>query len=100
MGEGLRIPGQDERRTHQRLAEFGQKHMRDWMIGNPHSDGAAAFMLQSTRCLARSVQQKGIRARCAGVQQSKLPRIEARVASDVSEVRAHEREMVMTIRTA
>jgi len=100
VSEWLRITRQDERRAHQRLAELGEKHMGHWMIRNPHSNGAAALMLQSTRCLARSVQQKCVWARCACLQQSKLPRIEPRVAPDVSEVRAHEREMVMTIRTA
>ena len=100
VSEWLRITRQDECRAHQRLAKFGQQHMRDWMIGNPHSDSATALMLQSTRSFARSVQQKRVRTRCACLQQSKLPRIQPRVAPDVSEVRAHEREMVMTIRTA
>src|SRR3982074_1844703 len=56
VSEWLRITRQDERRAPQRLAKFGQQHMGDRMIGNPHSNGAAALMLQSTRCLARSVQ--------------------------------------------
>ena len=100
VSQWLCITGQYERRAHQRLTELGQQHMWDWMIWNPHSDGAAALMLQSTRRLARSVQQKRVWTRGACLQQSKLPRIEACVAPDVREVRAHQREMVMTIRTA
>ena len=35
VSEWLRVTRQDERRAHQRLAKFGQQHVRDWMIGNP-----------------------------------------------------------------
>jgi len=37
---------------------------------------------------------------CACLQQPELPRIESRVAPDVSEVRAHEREVMMPVRAA
>src|SRR5882672_9412056 len=69
------------------------------MIRDPHPDGAPTLMLQSTRCLARCVQQECIRSWCACLQQAELPRIESGVAPDVSEVRAHEREVVMAVGT-
>ena len=68
------------------------------MIWYPHADGAAALMLQSTWCLTGRVQKKCIWARRACLQQSKLPRIEARVVPNVREIRADEREMVVPIR--
>src|SRR6202011_2169926 len=60
MCEWLQITGQNESRAHQWLTELREQHMRHWMIGYSHPDGAATLVLQSARCLARCVQQKRV----------------------------------------
>src|ERR1700722_11273536 len=67
------------------------------MIGDSQPDGAAAFVFQSARRLARRFQEKSVRSGCMTAQQPVLPVLDDRVLADVGEVAAYQGEMVMAV---
>ena len=50
--------------------------------------------------LAGRRQQEGERARCRGLQQPELPGLDARVAADLGQIAAHQREVMVAVRGA
>jgi len=91
------VARQHQRRAHDWLTELLEQHARHRMIGHADPDGAALFMLQSSRHLARRLQQKRVRAGCAGLQQSKLRRVDTGIFGDLGQIATHQREVMVTI---
>jgi intracellular septation protein len=99
LGVGSRVffAGQQQCRTHHRLAQFTQQHRRDRMIRNPQANRAAPFMFQAPRRLARRLEQKRVRPGRMRAQQSILPVVDHRVFADVREITAYQREVMIAV---
>jgi intracellular septation protein len=102
LGIGARVffTGQEQGRTHHRLAQFTQQHRGDRMIRNPQANRAAPFVLQTPRRLARGLEQKRIRSRRVCAQQSVLPIVDHGVFADVGKITAHQRKVMVAVRLA
>src|SRR6202034_2580922 len=100
IGQRQLVARQQQRRAHQRLTELGQQHPRYRVVRHPDTDGAALGMLQPPRRLARGRQQKRERSGRGGLEQPELPGLDARVAPDLAQVAAYQREMMVPIGAA
>jgi hypothetical protein len=67
------------------------------VIGHADADGAPLRVLQPTRGLARGRQQERERSRGRGLEQPELPGIDARIAPDLAQVAAHQREVMVPV---
>ena len=70
------------------------------MFGNAHTDGAAPGMLQAPRDFARRGQQERVAPGDALLDDAELPVVEHRVATDLGEIAAHEREVMLVVDAA
>jgi intracellular septation protein len=102
LGIGARVffTGQEQGRTHHRLAQFTQQHRGDRMIRNSQANRAAPFVLQAPRRLARGLEQKRIRSRRVCAQQSVLPVVDHGIFADVGKITAHQRKVMIAVRLA
>jgi hypothetical protein len=97
IGQRQLITGQQQCRTHQRLTQFGQQHQWHGMVGHPDTDGAPLGVLQHFGRLARGFQQKSIGTRRACLEDAKLRRVDTGIAGDLTEIAAHEGEVMVFV---
>src|SRR5450631_2302576 len=91
------IPGQHQRRTHERLTELRQEEQRHRMVRDADADRAAALVLQPPRRLGRRRKQERIRAWSTGLDEPELPGIKFCKTPDVGKIAAYQCEMMMTV---
>ncbi len=96
-GERFRFARQQQRGAHDRLAQFRKQQMRHRVVGNPDSYRAPLRVLQAARGFAGRGQEERKGPRGGGLEQSKLPSFNARVASDLGQIGAHQRVVVVTV---
>ena len=94
------VARQDQRRREHRLAQLGDQRRGDRMRGHAHADRAAPRVLEPPRHLARRRQQERVGARHALAHDAELPVVEPRVAPDLREVAAHERQVMALVDAA
>ena len=90
----LRVSRQRERRRKHRCVELGEKRKRHRVRRHAHADRLSLRMHQPSRQLARCRQDEGVAARSDTLDQGKARVIHDRVAPDLREVPAHERQVV------
>ena len=97
VGQRQLVARQQQRRTHDRFAEFRQQQARHFVVGHADADGAPLVVLQAPRRFLRGRQQEGVRPRRRRLEHAELPGFHLGVLGDLGEVAAHQREMVMAI---
>ena len=96
----LRLARENQRRRQNRLGGFTEQRAHCRMIGHPHADRAAPWMLHPPRHFIGRSQQEREFARRALADNPELRIVHSRKAADLREVAANERQMVAGVDTA
>ena len=96
----LALAGLDQRGGEQRLAEGGEQLLRHTVVGHAQADGAARRMRDAARHLLGRLEDEGERPRRAELHQPVLAVVDARIAGQLAQVAAQQREVVLVVDAA
>ena len=93
----LGLAGGDQRRRQQRLAERRQQRLRDRVVGHAQADRAARRVRQSPWHLLGCLEDEGVGAGRALLEQPELAVVDAREARQLGQVAAQQRQVVLVV---
>ncbi len=97
IGDRKFLTRQDQRATHDRLAQFIQQGVHDGMIHHTDADGAPFRVHQAARHLGGGIENKGVRPRCQLLQQAVVLVADFGIGGDFGQIAAHQSQIVFFI---